>query len=87
MTRILTGFYFLLFFGVGLTSAYIIYHVLRYSLSKRQAVVTAGLFGSVLLFLLAANAILFFRIDWDMMLSGGSMFAPPSSSRSSTYGF
>lgn len=87
MTRILTIFYFLLFFGVGLTSAYIIYHVLRYSLSKQQAIVTAGIFGVVLLFLLAANAVLFFRIDWDTMLTSGAVFTPPSSLRSSTYGF
>jgi len=72
MTRILTLFYLILFLGVGLTSAYVVYHILRYSLSKRQAVLTVGLFGSVLLFLLATNALFFFRIDWDGMLSNPS---------------
>jgi hypothetical protein len=73
MTSILTLFYLVLFLGVGLTGIYIIYHILRYSLSKQQATLTAGIFGTVLLFLLAANTTFFFRIDWDSILSASNL--------------
>lgn len=87
MTHILTVFYFILFTGVCLTGAYVIYHILRYSLSSRQAAVTAVVFGSILVFLLVANAILFFRIDWDATLTNDGAFASFSSFGRSSSGY
>ncbi len=81
MTRILTLFYLILFLGVCLTSLYVVYHILRYSLSKRQAIVIGVAFVSVLVLLLITNAVLFFRIDWDGLLAdaGGFTYVPRSS--------
>jgi len=86
MKDILTLFYLLLFLGVSFTGAYIAYHILRYSISKRQAVLTAGLFGSVLVLLMVTNAVLFFRIDWDA-ISSASLLPDPSRAARSTSGY
>lgn len=80
MTRILSMFYLILFLGISATGLYVSYHILRYSLSKKSALMTSAVFGVVFILLLTANAVMFFRIDWDALLLTATTFGPVSSS-------
>lgn len=81
MTSILSLFYLFLFLGVSVTGLYVTYHILRYSISKQSAALTAAVFAAVLLFLLSANVVFFYRIDWETLL-GESLSAGASPSHS-----
>ncbi|NTW30161.1 MAG: hypothetical protein HGB34_00250 [Candidatus Moranbacteria bacterium] len=74
MTGIINLFYLILFFGVSAVGLYICYHILRYSLSRKTAITSVILFASVFLFFLTANAISFFRVDWDELFRSASAF-------------
>lgn len=78
MTRILSMFYLILFLGISATGLYISYHILRYSISKQRAAITMALFSSVFVLLLAANATLFFRINWDSLIGSGVYLKQPT---------
>lgn len=64
MLQIFSLLYLALFFGAILTALFIVYHIVRYSLTRQSAVFGVIFFGSVFLVLLFANAFLFFLIDW-----------------------
>lgn len=74
MTGIINLFYLILFFGISATGLYVCYHILRYSVSRKAAVASVILFASVFLIFLTANAISFFRVDWDGLFRSASAF-------------
>ncbi|NTW13837.1 MAG: hypothetical protein HGA31_02275 [Candidatus Moranbacteria bacterium] len=78
MTRILSMFYLILFLGISAAGLYISYHILRYSISKQRAALTMTLFASVFILLLATNATLFFRINWDTLIGNGIYLKQPT---------
>ncbi len=80
MIGIINLLYLVLIIGISAIGLYICYHILRYSLSKQNAVITTFVFATLFLFFLFTNVILFFRIDWDRLLgSAGSFSSFPSS--------
>ncbi|HWQ59534.1 MAG TPA: hypothetical protein VN420_00085 [Candidatus Fimivivens sp.] len=68
MTSILSLFYLVMFCGIAAIGLFICYHVIRYSLSRQSGILTVLVFSSVFLFFLSANAIAFFRVDWNGLL-------------------
>lgn len=67
--RLLFGIlYTFLFFSYVATALFVIFHLLRYSLNRRMAVLSTTLFVTVLLLLLIANALLFFTLPFEDML-------------------
>lgn len=80
MNGLLSLLHLVLALGVLLTGAYVCYHVIRYSVSKESAVVTASVFAGVLTLLLVTNVVLFHRVDWKGLLTvRGSIGSPVSS--------
>lgn len=65
MQQILPLLYFLFFLGIAISGLFIVYHISKYSLSKKTAFWGNVVFLSGLALLLGMNAILFFRIDWS----------------------
>ena len=64
--RLLFGIlYTFLFFSYVATALFVIFHLLRYSLNRRMAVLSTTLFVTVLLLLLIANALLFFTLPFE----------------------
>lgn len=68
MNEIMWLLYLVVVLGIALVSGFVVYHILRYSLSRKRAVEGAILFISVLLFLLFTNMMLFSRLDWRSIL-------------------
>ncbi|MBP9698009.1 MAG: hypothetical protein KBD65_02370 [Candidatus Moranbacteria bacterium] len=67
--RLLFGIlYTFLFFSYVATALFVIFHLLRYSLNRRMAVLSTTLFVTVLFLLLVANALLFFTLPFEDML-------------------
>ncbi len=60
--------YTLLFFSYVTVGLFVLFHILRYSLSRPAAVFGTILFVSVLLVLLFTNAIIFFSLPFDTLL-------------------
>lgn len=68
MNEIMSLLYLIVVLGLMGASVFIVYHILRYSLSRKKAVEGAILFVSVLVFLLFTNMMLFSRLDWRSLL-------------------
>jgi len=80
MTGIINILYLVLFLGISAVGLYVCYHILRYSSSRKNALITALIFASVFLFLLSTNTIAFFRVDWGgLFRNAGSPSLFPSS--------
>jgi len=70
MSGIIGILYLVMFLGISAVGIYVCYHILRHSLSRSRAITTTFVFVSVFAILLFANAIIFFRIDWDAIIGG-----------------
>ncbi len=68
MQQIVSLLYLLFFLGVSVTTLFIVYHISKYSLSKKTAFWGNTVFLSGLAILLGLNAIIFSRIDWDSIV-------------------
>jgi hypothetical protein len=67
--RLLFGIlYTFLFFSYVATALFVVFHLLRYSLNRKIAVLSTALFLSVLFILLIINAWLFFALPIDDFL-------------------
>jgi hypothetical protein len=60
--------YLLFFLGVVVAALFIVYHITKYSLSKKNAFWGNVAFLSGLVVLLGLNMIIFFRIDWKSVV-------------------
>lgn len=60
--------YTLLFFSYVAIGTFVLFHILRYSISRRNGFLGAFLFITVLGVLLFTNALLFFSLPLDMLL-------------------
>ena len=58
-------FYFVFFFSCIVAALFILFHLLRYALDRKMALLMSLVFTSVALVLLVTNAILFFSIPLD----------------------
>lgn len=74
MTEIINLFYLILFLGVSGVGMYICFHILRYSVSRKSGIMTTILFASVFVLFLTANALSFFRIDWQTLLGSAGNY-------------
>jgi cytochrome c oxidase subunit IV len=61
--------YFILLIIYILAGIFIIYHLVKFSLSKSVMILTVGIFVSVFAALLLTNITLFFAIPWVKVLS------------------
>lgn len=61
--------YTVLFFSYVATALFVVFHIVRYSLSRKAALFGILLFSSVLTTLLFTNALLFFSLPFDNLLS------------------
>lgn len=61
--------YTLLFFGYVVVALFIVYHIFRYSLKRGTALFGVTLFLVVFLILLFANALIFFSLPLNTLLS------------------
>lgn len=68
MRPLLGLIYTILFFSYVATSVFIVYHIVRYSLSRQAAIFGVALFVTVLTVLLFTNAILFFSLPLDTLI-------------------
>ncbi|MEI7749864.1 MAG: hypothetical protein WCJ25_02570 [Candidatus Moraniibacteriota bacterium] len=84
MTTIIHLFYLILLLGISVVGVYICYHILRYSLSKKNALAVVSVFAGVFLFLLLTNAVIFSQVDWNKLFSTTATF-PSFPSVSSRY--
>lgn len=68
MQQIVSLLYLLFFLGVSVTTLFVVYHISKYSLSKKNAFWgnTVFLFGLIVLF--GMNALIFSRIDWALVV-------------------
>lgn len=60
--------YLVFFLGCVVASLFILFHLLRYALDRKMALIMSLIFTSVVLVLLVANTILFFSIPFDTIL-------------------
>lgn len=60
--------YTFLFFSYVATALFVVFHLLRYSLNRKMAILSTTLFVIVLFLLLVANALLFFTLPFENML-------------------
>ncbi len=60
--------YLVFFLGCVVASLFILFHLLRYALDRKIALIMSLIFTSVVLVLLVANTILFFSIPFDTIL-------------------
>lgn len=68
MKSMLGLLYTVLFFAYVATALFIVFHIVRYSLSKRMAFFAVVLFLTVLTVLLLTNALIFFSLPFDTFL-------------------
>lgn len=68
MRPLLGLIYTILFFSYIATSAFIVYHLGRYSLSRQAAIFGVALFMTVLVVLLFTNALIFFSLPLDSLV-------------------
>lgn len=68
MNEIVGLIYTVLVIGLSGAAVFIVYHILRYSLSKKKAFEGSVLFLAGFVFLLFTNMVLFSRLDWESML-------------------
>lgn len=69
MRQMLGLFYTVLFLSYIFAALFIVFHIVRYSFDKKTAVFGATLFLVVLVILLFTNALLFFSLPFDTVLS------------------
>lgn len=74
MRFIFGGLYTFLFFAYVITGIFVVFHLLRYSLNRRLAFAGAILFTSVFILLLFTNALIFFSLPLEQLLT----FTPSS---------
>lgn len=60
--------YTFLFSSYVATALFVVFHLLRYSLNRKMAILSTTLFVTVLFLLLVANALLFFTLPFENML-------------------
>jgi hypothetical protein len=68
MQQILTFLYLLFFLGISVTALFVVYHISKYSLSKKNAFWGNTVFLSGLIILFGLNMIIFFQIDWTSVV-------------------
>lgn len=68
MRPLLGLIYTILFFSYIATSIFIVYHIVRYSLSRQTAIFGVTLFITVLTVLLFTNALIFFSLPLDTLV-------------------
>lgn len=68
--------YTFLFFSYVVTAAFIVFHLLRYSLNRKAAIFYTLLFLSVFGVLIFTNAVLFFSLPLDSFLISGASSSP-----------
>lgn len=68
MQQIVSLLYLLFFLGASIMALFVMYHISKYSLSKKNAFWGNTIFLSGLIILLGLNAIIFFRIDWTSVV-------------------
>lgn len=73
MQQILTFLYLIFFLGVSVATLFVVYHISKYSLSKKNAFLGNTVFLSGLIILFGLNAIIFFQIDWNSVVFESQM--------------
>jgi len=68
LSLLISTLYLTVLFIYVLASAFIIYHLIRYSAASEMKTLMLILFIAVSAGLLFSNLLLFFSIDWDAML-------------------
>jgi hypothetical protein len=69
MATFLLSAYFILFVTALMATAFIVFHITRYSLNKSFASVVVLIFLGITILLVAANASLFFTTPWNKVFS------------------
>jgi len=65
--------YTFLFLSYSITALFVVFHLLRYSLSRTSAIFMTSLFLLVLIVLLFSNAIIFFSLPLDLIFPQSSL--------------
>ncbi|MBP9727952.1 MAG: hypothetical protein KBD27_01095 [Candidatus Moranbacteria bacterium] len=60
--------YTILFLSYVMTALFVVFHLLRYSLNRRMAVLSTLFFVGIFLILLLSNSILFFSLPLESLL-------------------
>jgi len=68
MQEIVSLLYLFFLLGVFIASMFVVYHISKYSLSKKNSFWGNAVFLFGLIILLGMNAIIFFQIDWDSIV-------------------
>jgi len=74
MRQLFGSLYTFLFFSYVVTALFIVFHLVRYSLSRSSATFMTVLFLSVLVVLLFTNAMIFFSLPLDGLFPANSSF-------------
>lgn len=69
--------YIVFILGCITASCFILFHLLRYSLDRRLAVIMSIIFSSVVIVLLITNAALFFTLPFDAISSNTALNISP----------
>lgn len=75
MQTLLGLLYTLLFLCYVFAAIFVLFHLLRYSLNKRNGFIGALVFGAVATLLLFTNALLFFSLPFEALLITSNTFA------------
>ncbi|MEK9173844.1 MAG: hypothetical protein AAB845_01100, partial [Patescibacteria group bacterium] len=75
MQTLLGLFYSLIFLCYVFAAVFVLFHLLRYSLNKRNGLIGALIFATVSALLLFINAFLFFSLPFEELLITSNTFA------------
>ena len=64
--------YTILFLSYVMTALFVVFHLLRYSLNRKMAVLSTVFFLTVFIILLLSNSLLFFSLPLDSLLPASS---------------
>ena len=68
MLAIINGFYLIIIFFFMVAAFFICYHIIKYSLSKMEMLITLAIFLSVFVVLIISNIIIFSSLRWDQVI-------------------
>lgn len=71
--------YLVFFLGCVIASLFILFHLLRYALDRKMALIMSLIFTSVVLVLLITNTVLFFSIPFENILPASMANTSPFS--------
>ena len=69
MLAIILSLYALFILGYMLVSFFVVYHLISYSINSHFSRILVSFFLLVSIFLLVSNAILFFSVDWKVIIT------------------